>query len=399
MTKKKSGRPTKMAGVESLGNRRFRVRARVKDQRTGRMLERDRTIEEATVHDAIRLKATLIEEMEQEGGGQRSDEGKRTLGDFATSWLHGIWNNLAPLTRQRYLASLDDHILPALGERTLASLNCEDIESWRDQMKRDKYAASTVNGHVRVLRTVLGRAVRVGALRWNPATEVRALPEDDARVTDEEPNALDGNEVSRFLEAARKFESEHYAMILTLMTTGMRMSAARALRVEDIDEEKGIIIVRRRASGDEVIPGVKRSRKSKDIVPLLPELAAVLKAHRASFNEAQAASGLIFPTRKGTLRARSVLKRPFANIMKHAKLTKRFTPHGCRRTANDFYRRVSSEVVTRAITGHLTAAMHEHYSTVTAEEKQAAARRAFASLFQSGGSSGGTGSVGEDTIH
>ena len=80
------------------------------------------------------------------------------------------------------------------------------------------------------------------------------------------------------------------------------------------------------------------------------------------------------------------MREPFQNILKHAKITKRFTPHGCRRTANDVYRQTTSEVVTRSITGHLTHRMHAHYSTVSAEEKVRAATAAFADLIPEEGS-------------
>jgi len=49
---------------------------------------------------------------------------------------------------------------------------------------------------------------------------------------------------------------------------------------------------------------------------------------------------------------------------KLAKITKRVTPHGLRRTFNNLARQVTGDIVTRNITGHVTAAMTEHYSHV-----------------------------------
>lgn len=159
-----------------------------------------------------------------------------------------------------------------------------------------------------------------------------------------------------------------------------RDSCARALRWEDIDKTAGVINVRRRISADDVVPGVKRSRRGRDVVPLLRELAEVLEWHWERLSELQRGSGWIFPTEGGTPRTKTVLRKPFQDILKHAKIAKRFTPHGCRRTANDLYRQTMSEVVTRSITGHLTHRMHEHYSTVSAGEKVRAATEAFADL-------------------
>ena len=92
-------------------------------------------------------------------------------------------------------------------------------------------------------------------------------------------------------------------MILMLFTTGARMSAVRELRWDDVDPEKGIITIRRRVSGKELIPGVKRSRTSKDIVPLHPELWKTPESHRAVFNDDQKRSGLVVPSEAGGLRS------------------------------------------------------------------------------------------------
>jgi len=50
-----------------------------------------------------------------------------------------------------------------------------------------------------------------------------------------------------------------------------------------------------------------------------------------------------------------------------------FTPHGLRGTFTDMSRKVGVDaVVTKAMTGHVTEAMREHYSTVAIEEKRSA---------------------------
>ena len=60
---------------------------------------------------------------------------------------------------------------------------------------------------------------------------------------------------------------------------------------------------------------------------------------------------------------------------KAAGIRARFTPHGFRRTFNNLARQVAGEIVTRAMTGHVTPSMTEHYSHVGAEEKHAAVGR------------------------
>ena len=361
------------------------------------MIERDRIIENAQLDAAIVLKQQLIEEMKH-AKEEQDDEGM-SLGAYATSWLRGRWSSLGPATRERYTGELDDHILPELGDMPMTELRAEDIARWRDRKHACGKASATVNSYLRCLKAITANAYRAGLIARDPSLDVKALPEDDARINDDEPNALTPAELGEFLRAARLHQPTHYPMILTLAMTGMRMSAVRALRWEDVDDACGVITVRRRVSGKAVVPGVKRSRRSKDVVPLLPELASVLDKHRRSMTAMQLAAGWVFPTADGNTRTGSVLRKPFKVILEKAKITKRFTPHGLRRTANDLYRRVSSEVVTKAITGHVTQRMHEHYSTVTADEKIAAARRAFGEVLQSGGGSGGPSADERPTIH
>ena len=61
-------------------------------------------------------------------------------------------------------------------------------------------------------------------------------------------------------------------------------------------------------------------------------------------------------------------------------LERGFSSHGFRRTANDLLRRVAPGQVVRAITGHVTEEMTEHYSHVDMGERREASERAFARL-------------------
>jgi hypothetical protein len=75
--------------------------------------------------------------------------------------------------------------------------------------------------------------------------------------------------------------------------------------------------------------------------------------------------------RRGRLRTRAPLRR----AIERAGITKRVTVHGLRRTFNNLSRQVAGAIVTRAITGHVTEEMTEHYSHVDRAEKLRAAIR------------------------
>jgi integrase len=72
--------------------------------------------------------------------------------------------------------------------------------------------------------------------------------------------------------------------------------------------------------------------------------------------------------------------KPIAAICKEAGITQRFTPHGCRRTGADLYRRSGGERIAMAVAGHTTVEMHRRYTRVDATEQMQAAERAFGGL-------------------
>ena len=378
---KKRGRKTRYRGVQALGNDSYRVRVYCKDPLTGRARERERVIQAESIESAMAQRTKLARELRE--GDDYASVARKTLGDVATDWLNEMADRrrsdgspyLTPLTRQRYAATVRDFIVPFLGAAPAGAVTERDVEKWRNHLVGSGYRAATVNGHLRVLRQVLDRAHNSAARR------VRALTEDDTLTTDDEPNLLSEDELARFLAIAKEDWPQHFALIVLLFSTAMRMGTALALRWEDLDLERGLIRVRRRVSGGEIVAGVKRSRRSADFPPLWPEVLEALEADRATFNEAQLASGLLFPTAAGGVRSRSGLNKPFTAILARAGIDKRLTPSsGPRRTAARLYRKVADSAVAMAVAGHLTDDMHRHYGRVDVEEKQQAASRLRAKL-------------------
>ena len=79
-----------------------------------------------------------------------------------------------------------------------------------------------------------------------------------------------------------------------------------------------------------------------------------------------------------------------------AKIARRFTLHGLRYTFTDLVRRANVDaVVRRALTGHVTEEMQQHYSNVGMDEKRAAVAGVIrlvpaGSAHAGGGTGGGT---------
>jgi integrase len=285
---------------------------------------------------------------------------------------------LCPSTAERYQIAVNNHIIPGkLGNIWVEHLVKRDVERWRDDLA-EHYKSATINGWHRVLRDIL-KSETVN----QSAALVPSLLEDDSRTTEDEPNLVTLDDLGPLLKAFAEDFPQHYPLAFLLVTTTMRISTARALLWSDIDTKRGVIHCRKRVSKKQIIPGVKRGRKSKDTPPLLPALLDVLMAHRETFNERQTRSGLVFPNEKGGLISRSVLDKPMKTCLAKAGIPTRLTPStGFRRTGVVLYRGAADSAVAQDIAGHLTLAMHRHYGPSQDAEKSKAAETAFGAILR-----------------
>jgi hypothetical protein len=80
--------------------------------------------------------------------------------------MRGKIPTLKPSTRDKYAVTLDQHILPALGDYYVDAITPDDVLRWRDA-QRGK--ARTVNSRLRVLRTLLRDAQAQLGLPRDPA--------------------------------------------------------------------------------------------------------------------------------------------------------------------------------------------------------------------------------------
>ena len=156
--------------------------------------------------------------------------------------------------------------------------------------------------------------------------------------------------------------------------TGLRPSSLRPLRrcgpLADVKRDENVLLVRRSQTvGDEVMETTKTKKRQKLFLPT--ELLDVLRWHvdHQIPEDIRAKTDLLFPSETGGFRAASVLKVPFEKIAEAIKLGKRVTPRAMRRTYQDLARAAEmKDLVTRAISGHATEQMQQHYSTVAQTE-------------------------------
>lgn len=283
---------------------------------------------------------------------------------------------LSGSTAERYVDALEDHILErttGLGEFFFDSLRRMDIQEWINREVNVGYAPATIRGWFAILRTLVKDAMSDLGIDHDPTVRV-SLPEEPERSA---PNALTPDQLSRFLAAmkADKRYARNFALTVTLAFTGLRFCHASALKWEDIDFEAGVIRVVRRQVRGHVGPVSRKKRAPKEL-PLPAALGEILKEHRRWLVERHnpgLAAGWVFPSLRGKLKTPNTLAKTWQGCLDKIGVTDRFTVHGLRRTFHDLVRRAGADgVVARALSGHVSASMTTHYSTVGWDEREAA---------------------------
>jgi integrase len=411
------GERTKHRGIVKLGANMFEVRVRATCPRTGQERSARRefpgTLREARVEQE-RMRDELISKLNARTEAAPPD----TLATFVTSWLASrIERDRAknrrtrPATAAKIASVWENHLRPTFGAFYVDAVDRRDVEEWLAEQGRSGASPATVLGRYRVLRGI----ARAAAKRYDlprdfcQGVEAPASTDEDVEARHRD-NVLTADELAKVLGA---IEPEWRAAVLLLATTALRWGELSALKWEDVDEGEGVIRVRRVNWKGREVPGTKTG--AARTVPLLPVVAAELRAHRARCKVP--GQEWIFATEKpsryrkgaraGEVRPAGSLfmgtpllgeeKGALTRALRAVGITRRVTVHGMRHTANDLLRRVASAEVTRAITGHVTERMTEHYSHVDAGEKRVAASRVLAMLGpKTGGETGGDRNGGEE---
>lgn len=373
---RRKGSTTRFPGVKRLGEGKYHLRWKAVHPKTGRTIDHERIIDDCpNAAEAARRR----DEMRTQTSGEAAPSQRMRLAEYSISWLAGKRKTVKPSTLDRYARAIAHHIIPAFGDHYLDALSHQDLVVWRDAQTAE---AATVNGWMRVLKTMLADATVALDLPRNPALRVTALPE--SRYDEEAPNCLTAPQLSLFLEAARKeVPTRWYPLFATLAFTAMRVGEATALKWSDViegeDDGPGIIRVQRAHWRGRI--GTTKTDRQRT-VPLPRELRAILKDHRRGLIARQA-PGLeddwVFPNDKGEPTASQVVRKPLLRVLSSLERegagVDHLTVHGLRRTMNNLLRQVAQGEVVRSVTGHVTERMTEHYSHIGAEEKATAVAR------------------------
>lgn len=362
----------------------FRIRGRAVDPRTGTMREVRRALPDARrANDAAAVLSAELDRI-RAGIGDAAPS-PRFAAYAATIFQRKVTDGriLSARGRDKWAGILRVHLVPTFGALYVDKITAADIEAWKakigPRIRSGEMSPNTGNTILSVLRVILGEAAAELDIR-DPSANVRPFDTRGHRTyTDEAPNSLAPADVPRFLDKVRELYPQHFGFVFLGMVTGLRPSSLRPLRRKgpspDLDLATGVLRVRRsHTRRSEVMDATKTARDQRISLP--PAAVEVLRWHIAQLRGRAADSDLLFPTAAGGFRAGSCLDVPFDRVAAAIGLPYPVTPRAMRRTFNDLAREAGvRDVVTRAISGHATATMQQHYSTAREHEVSASLAR------------------------
>lgn len=196
------------------------------------------------------LSAKLRQLTETYKGVDLTEESNMPLSVWLDKWLDEYMAaTLRPSTLNGYRRSLELHVKPYLGQKSLAKITAADLRSlYRALQETGRVSpregqspglsGRTVHSIHTTLHHALKTAMEQNLIPSNPAAEV-----DPPKFTGAPMKVLTEAQLDAFMKAIEKDEFWHN-FFYTAVTTGLRRGEICALRWEDFDEKHGALHVR-----------------------------------------------------------------------------------------------------------------------------------------------------------
>jgi integrase len=234
-----------------------------------------------------------------------------TVAKAVAEWREHVAETLKPSSRRSAESHLRRHILPLLGECPLAELTIKRMQSFVTTLASGKRTAKTVENVLLTLSAILSSARKWGYKVPQVALSDLSLP----RRVKARPRCYSADDMARIVASA---DEPLGTICFVLSSTGMRIGEVLALKVEDVDYQRGLMHVRSSVYAGTL--GTPKSAASIASLPMPPVLATRLKTYWASKHFRPNSLGLLFANRRG---------RPFsANKLREKKLRPLLTSLG-----------------------------------------------------------------------
>ena len=283
--------------------------------------------------------------------GEEEPQAPATFEEFADTFIktHSELNK-RPASVRGDINSLK-HLKPYFKNKYLSAITPEFVEGYKASRKGQVSPAS-INRELALLKTIMAKAVEWKRIAVNPIAGKAVKKFDEG---EQEMRFLTTDEARRLVDAAT---GPLKPFLIIALNTGMRRNEILTLRWENLDIDKGEIVVR---------PEVSKSKRRR-VVPMNEEVAAALlkiekRGPYVFFNQ---------ETKKNI----QDIKGPFLTAKTKAKIKGRLRVHDLRHTAASWMVADGTDIMTiKEILGHASVVTTQRYCHPTRESKLLAVSR------------------------
>lgn len=262
---------------------------------------------------------TTIKEVEQKERKIRDDIEKGidltqkdiTLKEWGSQWLDVYKNNVSRATRIMYESSLNNYIIPALGDIPLSKLKPIQIQKALNEILD--------SGHIRTgeifkltIKQIISQAVLEGIIQNNVCESLEKISSN----TNEKRTLTDFE--LRCIKETTTYTPRERLFLKILYYTGVRRGEALALTVGDIDMKAGKIKINKSLDISENTPKIKvpKTKAGYRELPIPTELYNELISYMGNKK-----SMYLFHNSEGCLLSRSSFRRMWESIIKKTQRT------------------------------------------------------------------------------
>lgn len=263
-----------------------------------------------------RTKSEVIQKIDSIMNNEQHLKCRKTFRMLFIEWNNSVRHKIKESTSANYLMKANKHILPFFEEKSIDSVNQNDIRTFIESKLRDGLSNRYVSDIIILMKTVFKYAVRTYHI-LNPMNNVE-LPKKGTP----EIELLDKSEQTKLQKYISNNHNRSTLGTALSMTTGIRIGELCALQWRDIDLEKRILTVKKtmqriqcptEISKTKLIITDPKSESSKRRIPI-PDCMVVFLSEFKGKDETYVISGTEKPVEPRTMQYR------FRSILNNAKL-------------------------------------------------------------------------------
>jgi site-specific recombinase XerD len=143
------------------------------------------------------------------------------------------------------------------GKTLVAEVTADDIDAFKSDLKQKRYTSKSVSRKINSIKSFFRYLIAEGIVDTNPAETIT-----HPKIEQAPPRVLTRLEYRALRDACRG-DARIFAIVELLLQTGMRISELAALSSEDVDLDRGILLIRAQNSREErKVPLNKAAKKA-----------------------------------------------------------------------------------------------------------------------------------------